>query len=162
MSYQHKNLAAGGWGKLSFVEQMANIGSEVERALTGRARGMDERSQRAFERALELMDEAETRDPFLPSWCVEERGIALFGLGRYEDGLSAFAALPNKTYRSRCYESVCYSALGDDESAAQAVAKALQIYPELTAKMFGLNELYKRREDWKAIRNQLIAAGLPK
>ena len=30
---QHKELAAGRWKKLSFCEQMANIGSEVERAL---------------------------------------------------------------------------------------------------------------------------------
>jgi hypothetical protein len=38
MSYQHKDLAAGRWKRLSFVEQMANIGSEVERALRWRAK----------------------------------------------------------------------------------------------------------------------------
>ena len=35
MSYQHKDLAAGRWGQMSLSEQMANIGSEVERALGG-------------------------------------------------------------------------------------------------------------------------------
>jgi hypothetical protein len=33
MNYQHKELAAGRWKELSFIEQMANIGSEIERAL---------------------------------------------------------------------------------------------------------------------------------
>jgi hypothetical protein len=33
MGYQHRELAGGRWDRLSFFEQMANIGSEVERAL---------------------------------------------------------------------------------------------------------------------------------
>jgi hypothetical protein len=56
MTYQHKELAAGRWGKMSFVEQMANIGSEVERALNWRTKNNADYSQRAFERALELID----------------------------------------------------------------------------------------------------------
>lgn len=56
MSYQHKTLAAGRWKQLSFVEQMANIGSEVERALNWRAKNNSEYCQQAFERALELLD----------------------------------------------------------------------------------------------------------
>ena len=36
MKYQHKNLAKGKWFKLSFFEQMAHIGSEVERAILWR------------------------------------------------------------------------------------------------------------------------------
>ncbi len=56
MSYQHKDLAGGRWGKLSFFEQMANIGSEVERALNWRAKNNAAYSQKAFERALELID----------------------------------------------------------------------------------------------------------
>ena len=114
------------------------------------------------DRALELIDEAESRDPFLPSWCVEEKGVALFASNKFQDGLAAFGALPNKTYRSRCYESVCYSSLNDKESAKHSVTKAQQIYPELTTKIFGLNELYKSRVDWNNIRNLLIDAGLPR
>lgn len=56
MSYQHKELASGRWGQLSLLEQMANIGSEVERALNWQAKGNAEHSRRAFERALELLD----------------------------------------------------------------------------------------------------------
>ena len=56
MSYQHKDLAAGRWSQLSFLEQMANIGSEVERALNWRIKKNTDYSQKAFERALELID----------------------------------------------------------------------------------------------------------
>ncbi len=56
MSLQHKDLASGRWNQLSFLEQMANIGSEVERALSWRAKRNAAYSQKAFERALELMD----------------------------------------------------------------------------------------------------------
>ena len=56
MSPQHKELAAGRWKQLSFLEQMANIGSEVERALNWRAKQNPTYSQKAFERALELVD----------------------------------------------------------------------------------------------------------
>ena len=56
MSYQHKELAAGKWAGLSFVEQMANIGSEVERALSWQKKNNAEYAQKAFERSLELID----------------------------------------------------------------------------------------------------------
>ncbi|MBU2495056.1 MAG: hypothetical protein KJ935_00925 [Candidatus Omnitrophica bacterium] len=56
MSCQHKGLAAGRWEKLSFAEQMANIGSEVERALNWKSKNNVDYSQKAFERALELID----------------------------------------------------------------------------------------------------------
>ena len=56
MKYQHKELAAGKWGRLSFLEQMANIGSEVERALNWRTKNNADYSQKSFERALELID----------------------------------------------------------------------------------------------------------
>ncbi|MFH1783327.1 MAG: hypothetical protein ABH868_00290 [bacterium] len=56
MNYQHKDLAAGRWAKLSFIEQMANIGSEVERALNWRRKHNDIYFQKASDRALELID----------------------------------------------------------------------------------------------------------
>lgn len=56
MSVQHKELAAGRWKEMPFAEQMANIGSEVERAINWRAKNNADYSRRAFERALELTD----------------------------------------------------------------------------------------------------------
>jgi hypothetical protein len=56
MSFQHKELSQGKWQKLSFLEQMANIGSEVERAINWKNKKDEEYSRMAFERALELID----------------------------------------------------------------------------------------------------------
>jgi hypothetical protein len=56
MSPEHKELSAGRWFELSLVEQMANIGSEIERAITWKKKGNKEYTIRAFERALELLD----------------------------------------------------------------------------------------------------------
>ena len=55
-NYYHKNLSSGNWQQLSFAEQMANIGSEVERAIKWKNKNKPERSQLAFFRLLELMD----------------------------------------------------------------------------------------------------------
>jgi hypothetical protein len=56
MSYQHKELAAGRWQTLGFMEQMGNAGSEVSRAIGWREKGNRDFSMRAVERALELLD----------------------------------------------------------------------------------------------------------
>jgi len=51
---QHKQLSEGRWFRLSFFEQMANIGSEVERAISWKNRNNDY-SRKAINRALELL-----------------------------------------------------------------------------------------------------------
>ena len=54
MNIQHKELAAGRWKQLSFFEQMANIGSEIERALNWQAKHNIRYCRQASDRALEL------------------------------------------------------------------------------------------------------------
>lgn len=56
MNTVHKGLAAGRWAQLSFAEQMANIGSEIDRALNWKERGNAALADGASERALELID----------------------------------------------------------------------------------------------------------
>lgn len=52
----HKDLSAGRWFTFSFVEQFANVGSDVERTVQWKKRGNTEYSKQALERALELLD----------------------------------------------------------------------------------------------------------
>jgi len=52
---QHRELADGRWQTFSLVEQLANVGSEVERALSWAAKGNADYSERALGRALELL-----------------------------------------------------------------------------------------------------------
>ena len=56
MSYQHAGLAAGRWQGFSLMEQMANVGSEVERALQWKEKSDADYSIKASDRALELLD----------------------------------------------------------------------------------------------------------
>lgn len=55
MAIFHQSLAGGGWAKLSLVQQLGNVGSEVSRAMRWK-----DRDARLFEqamiRALELLD----------------------------------------------------------------------------------------------------------
>lgn len=53
---QHPLLASGRWFEFSFPEQMANVGSEVERTISWKNKGNAHYSRLAFVRALELMD----------------------------------------------------------------------------------------------------------
>ncbi len=55
MNLHHKDLTLNRWQKLSFCEQMANIGSEVIRAISWREKNQ-KYSYLALERALELLD----------------------------------------------------------------------------------------------------------
>lgn len=56
MAYQHKQQAAGEWNQRSLIFQMANIGSEVIRALNWREKQNEKYARNAFERSLELFD----------------------------------------------------------------------------------------------------------
>jgi len=56
MNIQHKGLAAGRWKEFTFCAQMANVGSEVERALNWQVKQNPGYSLKAAERALELLD----------------------------------------------------------------------------------------------------------
>ncbi|MFA5104591.1 MAG: hypothetical protein WC527_05395 [Candidatus Margulisiibacteriota bacterium] len=56
MIAHHKELASGRWFSFSFIEQMANIGSEVIRAAKWKNKNNEAYKNAAFERALELFD----------------------------------------------------------------------------------------------------------
>jgi patatin-like phospholipase/acyl hydrolase len=51
----HKGLAQGRWFKLSLIEQLANVGMDVERSIRWKQKNNIEQSNQAFERALDLI-----------------------------------------------------------------------------------------------------------
>jgi len=55
LNYQHKELANGRWFEFSLPEQLANVGSEVGRAINWRKKNNYKYSENAFHRALELL-----------------------------------------------------------------------------------------------------------
>lgn len=54
--YLHQDQASGAWFRRSLPEQLANIGSEVERAITWKKKRDHKRFEKAFDRLLELID----------------------------------------------------------------------------------------------------------
>ena len=52
----HADLAAGRWQSLTLVEQLANVGSEVDRAIRAHEAGRTDRRDAAVDRGLELFD----------------------------------------------------------------------------------------------------------
>jgi adenylate cyclase len=113
------------------------------------------------ERSLELITAAEALDPFLPVWCLEEKGIALFNLGRYQEAISALDSLPFQTFRSCSYAAACAMTLGDRERARSALAEAVSIFPDLTIAKVLSREYYRDPHDAQRLRKLLIEAGLP-
>lgn len=55
-THAHPSLASGRWHTFSLVEQLGNVGSEVDRALRARELGRSDRLEGALVRALELFD----------------------------------------------------------------------------------------------------------
>ncbi len=79
------------WPQLSLLEQMSNIGSEVDRALHWKAKNNTAYCQKAFERALELMDLslAATQDyPRLKELARTREGLVDYFYGPNEFGSS--------------------------------------------------------------------------
>ena len=52
----HKKLVDGEWFKLSLIEQLANVGMDVQRAIRWKKKGNEKYSKNSFYRVLELLD----------------------------------------------------------------------------------------------------------
>ncbi len=52
----HPILAHGRWFTLTLPEQLGNVGSEYERAMSWRKKNSPDHAQKAFDRMLELLD----------------------------------------------------------------------------------------------------------
>jgi adenylate cyclase len=114
------------------------------------------------DRATEIIETAIKLDPLLPVWCVEERGIALFGAGKYQEAIDALNELPFQSYRSRLYQCAALMALGRAEDAKRALQQALATNKELTATGFMRKECWRDLDKRDQIKASLIEAGLPR
>ncbi len=114
------------------------------------------------ERALELLDEAEALDPYLPVWCVEERGVAFYAQGRYREAAEHLCALPFQTRRSRLYQIAARMALGETEEAQRLARSALAAQAGLSVEYVRGQEYYRDTAVMEVLVERLSAAGIPK
>ena len=112
-------------------------------------------------RSLSLLDEAEALDPLLPVWCIEERGVALYALGRYQEALEAFGGLVFQTYRSRLYGAAALIALDRPDEAHKLAKETKAGNPSLTLTNFMSKECYRDLQKRQALKDRLEKAGLP-
>ena len=113
------------------------------------------------ERSLSLLDEAETLDPFLPAYCVEERGVALFALERFADAFESLGKLMFQTNRSRLYRAAALVALNRPDEAERIVREAVGGNPDLTTSGFIEREPYRDPAKARELSRLLRQAGLP-
>ena len=111
-------------------------------------------------RSLALLDEAEALDPLLPVWCIEERGVALYALERYQEALEAFGRLVFQTNRSRLYGAAALIGLDRPDEARKLVEEAQAGKPGVTAANFISKECYRDLEKRQTLRGRLGKAGL--
>jgi adenylate cyclase len=111
--------------------------------------------------ALSLVDEAEGLDPMLPVFCVEERGVALYALGRYQDALEALERLVFQTYRSRLYRAASLVALDRTGEARKLTDEAVAGHPGVTIQRFVDKERYRDEAMRRVLWERLKLAGLP-
>jgi adenylate cyclase len=111
--------------------------------------------------ALSLVDEAEGLDPMLPVFCVEERGVALYALGRYQDALEALERLVFQTYRARLYRAASLVALDRTGEARKLTDEAVAGHPGVTIQRFVDKERYRDEAMRRVLWERLKLAGLP-
>lgn len=112
-------------------------------------------------RALELLEQAEALDPYLPVWCVEERGVAFYVQGRYREAIAHLCALPFQTRRSRLYQIASHIAQDEIGPATGLARAALAARPDLSVKFVGEQEWFKEQAVRDHLVEQLLAAGIP-
>ena len=113
------------------------------------------------ERALELLDAAETLDPYLPVWCAEERGVAYYAQGQYRQAIEHLCVLPFQTRRSRLYQIAARVALGEIEQAQSQARAALVTQSDLSIRYAHEQELYRDPAVREQLLQRLVAGGIP-
>jgi len=112
--------------------------------------------------AQQILKRATDLDPLLPVWCIEEKGIALFAAGKFEESLVALSELPFQSSRSRIYQCAALMALDRKEEAGVAIKQAIATNIELTATSLMRKELWRDPGKRKQILESLVEAGLPR
>jgi len=113
------------------------------------------------EKALSLLQQAETLDPFLPVWVMEERVAAYYALGRHTDVLNAAKELPFQTRRTRVYVAASLVALDRLDEAQEEIRRGLAEDADLNEDYVRSQELFQDKELLNGLVERAARAGLP-
>ena len=112
------------------------------------------------ERALEVLDQREVFEPHPPLYHWEVRGQALYGLGRYEDSVTALERSKVTNDWVHANLAACYGQLGRVEEARASWAKIRENVPNVTLSFSWQHIHLKSRADQDHWEEGLHKAGL--
>jgi len=113
------------------------------------------------EEALSVIDDALRRSPFPPAWFWQIRGLILLHLKRYAEVVNALNSVPHKNIFSYFLLAAALSYLGHGEKAAQALARARELRPELSSRDVAALYPYEENAGLDHLLDGLRKAGLP-
>ncbi|MCZ6774753.1 MAG: BTAD domain-containing putative transcriptional regulator [Proteobacteria bacterium] len=112
--------------------------------------------------ALDRLSEMAAFEPFPPIWLWEHCGLALYGLGRYEEAASNLARMTTLNPWDHAYLAACYGQLGEADKAQEHIESYRNSVPEASLQAFAESEnFFQKFEDFEPWLDGLRKAGLP-
>ena len=113
------------------------------------------------EEALAAIDEALNMSPFPPHWFWRVRGGVLFQLRRYAEVVDAINSITHKDLTAHIYLAAAQTYLGNAASAAEALALAKELQPDLSLQQLSKVSPQSDKEALDHFIDGLRKAGLP-
>ena len=120
------------------------------------------------EEAIALFKKALRLDPIPMAWVIWDLGAAYFNAGRYEDALTEFNRLLDRSNKgefnpefARRNLAATYVMLGREKEAQKHAVEVIRINPKFTLKGYAKMMSYKHQADKDRWINALRKAGLP-
>lgn len=112
------------------------------------------------EKGLEHMKLAQSLDPFLPVWAVEDEGVMLYSLDDHTGAVASLRRLSFPTPRALCFMAASQVAMDDVDAARASIEKVRKIDPAYTYDQIGMLTYYRDASRQDAFRRRLETAGL--
>ena len=100
-------------------------------------------------------------NPHHPDWYVTNLGLALYGLGRYEDAIATYVKVAAPQVGILAMLAASYAQTGDAEAARTTRTRLLELTPNFSAQRFIEHRPFHRRRDLAHLLAGLKKAGLP-
>jgi len=111
--------------------------------------------------AMRSLQEAESLDPMLPVWCVEQRGVVHYAHDDYPKALMTLEGLQFPTIRARLYAAASLVAMDRLPEARRRVQEATLSLQGLSVQGCLFQERYKDASQRQLLAERLQQAGLP-
>jgi adenylate cyclase len=154
--------------KKQFDEAIA----ELQRAVAMAPNSADVNARLAYtlenagrpEESISLYEKAMRLSPVSDSWYVAGLGWSYFGMGHYEEAISALKRYLNHDPENKIVRAslaAAYIMLGREEEARNEAAEVLRLDPKFSVEAYRKRSQYKNPEDVKRFYDALLKAGLP-